>query len=236
MSEHYILSIETATSCCSVSLASRGQHVATIIADEPNLHATKLTVFIKELFEAQGLSMTQLSAIAVSKGPGSYTGLRIGVSTAKGLCYALDLPLIGNETLKALMVGYLESYGDLEEKTLLCPMIDARRREVYTSIYGIDGEVFQGTQALIIDEHTFDHYIEKGYRLVLFGSGADKFVETFETNPHVYVQTGFDSVASYQDKIAYERYVEERFEDLAYFEPFYLKDFVATKPKRSPLL
>ena len=236
MSKNYILSIETATTSCSVSLASHGEHIGTIVGDAPNLHAAKLTVFIEDLLKTSGLTMQQLSAISVSKGPGSYTGLRIGVSAAKGLSYALDIPLIGNGTLNALVAGYLESSTGFTNRTLLCPMIDARRREVYTAIFYANGKLFQPTQALIVDEHTFDAYLEQGYQLILFGSGADKFEETFRAHSQVRVSAGFDSFASYQDKIAYQAYQQGRFEDVAYFEPFYLKDFVATTPKRSPLL
>ncbi|MGO1521352.1 MAG: tRNA (adenosine(37)-N6)-threonylcarbamoyltransferase complex dimerization subunit type 1 TsaB [Sphingobacterium sp.] len=236
MSKNYILSIETATTSCSVSLASDGEHIATIIGEAPNLHSSKLTVFIQDLLTGCGLTMKQLSAVAVSKGPGSYTGLRIGVSTAKGLCYAMDIPLIGIGTLEALVAGYLEPRDGLDKMTLLCPMIDARRREVYTAIYHSDGEWFQPTQALIVDEHTFDDYLQQGHQLILFGSGADKFAETFDGHPQVHVHTNFDSFAAYQDKIAYQAYQQRRFENVAYFEPFYLKDFVASTPKRSPLL
>src|SRR5690606_36044864 len=142
-------------------------------------------VFVDEVFRESGVAADRLSAVAVSKGPGSYTGLRIGVSTAKGLSYALDIPLIGNGTLEALVAGYLSSNG-FDDKTLLCPMIDARRREVYTAIFHADGKLFQPTQALIVDEYTFDDYLQQGYQLILFGSGADKFEETFHSHSHVH--------------------------------------------------
>lgn len=236
MSNSYILSIETATNLCSVSLSNHGQNLCSVVGNEPNLHATKLTVFIQELMEKAALSLDQLHAVAVSMGPGSYTGLRIGVSTAKGLCYALDIPLIANNTLEALKDGFMAKYPQSDDKVLLLPMIDARRREVYTAVFHADGSLYKKTEALIIDEHTFDGYLNEGYRLVLFGSGADKFIPTFENNDKVQVIAGFDSIANFQDEVSYKKFVDQKFEDVAYFEPFYLKDFVATTPKKSPLL
>lgn len=236
MPEQYILSIETATPNCSVSLSHNGKPIAMKSAESPNLHAAKLTCFVDDLLNDQEISMRQVSAVAVSKGPGSYTGLRIGVSTAKGLCYALDIPMIGIETLEALVTGFRAFHSEITPQTLLCPMIDARRREVYTSLYHGDGQLFQATQALIIDEETFDSLIDQGYRLLLFGTGADKFKETFAARPDIQVIPGFPCLANYQDSLAHVRYQQQAFENLAYFEPFYLKDFVATQPKRSPLL
>jgi len=237
MSNSYILSIETATNQCSVSLSDQGKHLFTVVGEEPNLHATKLTVFIQELMDKAELKLNQLSAIAVSKGPGSYTGLRIGVSTAKGLCYALDIPLISNNTLEALVEGFKREYADLlPGKVLLLPMIDARRREVYTAVFSSEGTLIRETEALIVDENSFDHYLEEGYKLILFGSGADKFISTFENNDNIQVIPEFDSFAIYQDSVSYKKYQDQIFEDVAYFEPFYLKDFVASTPKKSPLL
>lgn len=236
MSNSYILSIETATNLCSVSLSNHGQNLCSVVGDEPNLHATKLTVFIQELMDKAAMSLDQLAAVAVSMGPGSYTGLRIAVSTAKGLCYALDIPLIANNTLEALKDGFMAKYPQSDHKVLLLPMIDARRREVYTAVFHTDGSLYKETEALIIDEHTFDGYLNDGYRLILFGSGADKFMTTFENNDQVQVIAGFDSIANYQDEVSYKKFVDQKFEDVAYFEPFYLKDFVATTPKKSPLL
>lgn len=236
-SNTYILSIETATNLCTVSLANHGETLFSIVGEEPNLHATKLTVFVQEVVERAGLTFADLSAIAVSKGPGSYTGLRIGVSTAKGLCYALDIPLIANNSLEALVAGYMEKFGaDLDGEVLLCPMIDARRREVYTALFDAQGRELSETHALIVDETTFNSYLEQGKQLILFGSGADKFAETFAHIPAITVVPAFDSLASHQDRMAYAKFQAAAFEDVAYFEPFYLKDFVATTPKKSPLL
>lgn len=236
MSNSYILSIETATNLCSVSLSNHGQNLFSVVGNEPNLHATKLTIFIQELMDKAAMTLDQLAAVAVSMGPGSYTGLRIGVSTAKGLCYALDIPLIANNTLEALKDGFIAKNPQADDKVLLLPMIDARRREVYTAVFRADGSLYKETEALIIDEHTFDGYLNEGYRLVLFGSGADKFTPTFENNDKVKVIAGFDSIANFQDEVSYRKLQDQKFEDVAYFEPFYLKDFVATTPKKSPLL
>ncbi len=237
MSDTYILSIETATNQCSVSLSNQGQPFLEVRGEEANLHASKLTLFIQELLDKAGLRFKQLSAIAVSMGPGSYTGLRIGVSTAKGLCYALDIPLIANNTLEALAIGFIQkNLIDVNDKTLLLPMIDARRREVYTAFYRTDGTLFKETAALIIDEKSFDSYLDEGYKLILFGSGADKFVPTFEEEDRIQVIEGFDSFAVFQDSMSFLKFQNGNFEDVAYFEPFYLKDFVASTPKKIPLL
>lgn len=236
MSNSYILSIETATNNCSVSLSNQGKHLFSVVSSEPNLHATKLTVFIQELMEKAEMTLDQLDAVAVSMGPGSYTGLRIGVSTAKGLCYALDIPLIANNTLEALTEGFREQYPTFNEMTLLVPMIDARRREVYCAFFQTDGTLFKKTEALIIDENSFDAYLDQGFQLILFGSGADKFIPTFEHNDKIQVFPEFDSLSRFQVSRSYEKFENKQFEDVAYFEPFYLKDFVASTPKKSPLL
>mgnify|MGYP000982300376 CR=1 FL=1 len=237
MSNSYILSIETATNLCSVSLSNNGKSMYSIVGQEANLHATKLTVFIQELLGKVGLKINQLAAVSVSMGPGSYTGLRIGVSTAKGICYALEIPLIANVTLDALVAGFKAKSGlVLEEKTLLLPMVDARRREVYTAIYSNHGKQIKQTEALIIDQDSFNSYLDSGYKLILFGSGADKFAETFDNNDAIQVILGFDSLASFQDEISFQKFQDQAFEDLVYFEPFYLKDFVATTPKKSLFL
>ena len=237
MSDKYILSIETATNLCSVSLAKNGNNVFSVVGEEPNLHATKLTVFIQNLMQKSGLSLDQLSAVAVSMGPGSYTGLRIGVSTAKGLCYGLDIPLIANNTLEALVAGYLaKDKPAIESNSLLVPMIDARRREVYTAVFDCKGMLLKETEALIIDQNSFDEFLNAGHQVILFGSGADKFTDTFENHKNIQVVTSFDSIATYQDRVSYDKFLGQQFEDVAYFEPFYLKDFVATTPKKSPLL
>ncbi len=165
-------------------------------------------------------------------GPGSYTGLRIGVSTAKGLCYALDIPLLGINTLSAMAQGFLASQK-LESKTnLFLPMIDARRMEVYTEILNDQLEILVPTAAEIITEHSFDTWIDQGFQLHLFGSGADKFQELFSTNSNIKIYPNVENSAAHLTRAAYAAYQAEKWEDLAYFEPYYLKDFVVTTSQK----
>lgn len=236
MSDIYILSIDTATPLCSVSISKNGSTVYELVGDDPNMHASSLTLFVKRVLEKANLEMNQLSAVAVSKGPGSYTGLRIGVSVAKGLCYALDIPLIANNTLEAMFSGFQQLSSITDESTLLLPMIDARRQEVYTQVFSVKGQIIEETKALIVDTDTFNSYLENGKNLIFFGSGADKFEEMFRKQPAIEIYVGFDTKASFQDAISFEKFQQSQFEDVAYFEPFYLKDFVVSTPKKSPLL
>ncbi len=235
MSNCYILSIETATQVCSVSLSNNGRLVDSVFSNEPNMHATALTVFIQELLDKTGLTFQDLAAVSVSMGPGSYTGLRIGVSAAKGLCYALDIPLIGINSLEAMLGGYLMKHEHAGEKLMLCPMIDARRLEVYTAFFDADGTPLMETHALIVDDQTFDVYLKEGFKVVLFGAGADKFKEMFASKEGVTIVEGFESHAAQQGKRAYDKFKQQQFEDVAYFEPYYLKDFVVTKSKKNLL-
>ncbi|GAA4797928.1 tRNA (adenosine(37)-N6)-threonylcarbamoyltransferase complex dimerization subunit type 1 TsaB [Olivibacter ginsenosidimutans] len=228
-----ILHIETATPVCSVALSTNGNLVAYKDHHEANIHASKLTVFIQEVLDEANCAIEHLHAVAVSKGPGSYTGLRIGVSAAKGFCYALDIPLIAIPTLDALLEGFLMAHStEYTADTLFCPMIDARRMEVYTTVYTYTKERLNPVAAHIIDALSFDDLSKKN-PLVLFGEGADKFATLFEHHPIVQVFTGFLNSARYQVSIAYTRYQQQLFEDVAYFEPFYLKDFIPTTPKNS---
>src|SRR5690606_4160016 len=179
MSQAMILQIETSTQVCSVALSADGMVVACREVDAPNVHATRLTGLISELMEEMELVYSDLAAIAVSKGPGSYTGLRIGVSTAKGLCYATDLPLIGIGTLDAMADGFSTLHtGRFDGQTWLCPMLDARRMEVYRAIYDNLCRPLAETAAVIVDKHTFDD-LPADQQIVLFGNGADKLVPLF---------------------------------------------------------
>lgn len=234
MDIHYILQIETATQVCSAALSANGETVAFIDVDEPNVHASRLTLLVEELLQKTGLGFDDLAAVAVSKGPGSYTGLRIGVSTAKGLCYAADLPLIGIDTLAGMAAGFVAASGASSGvNTLLCPMIDARRMEVYTAVYDEKLQLNKPTAALVVDEQTFE-YLEPYQQIILFGSGAGKLASVFAGHPQVDVKAAFKNSASHLSNIAYRALLEKQFVDLAYFEPYYLKDFVATKPKKQP--
>lgn len=223
----YILQIDTATEVCSVSLSLNGQIVDKIDAAEPNLHASKLTVFIDELLQNANLTYHHLSAIAVSKGPGSYTGLRIGVSTAKGLCYALDIPLLAVNTLESMYTGYLLLQQDRFD--LYIPMLDARRMEVYMMTLDAMGNILKETQAVVIDSETFLIYADK--QICLFGSGADKLNATFAESSNITIDSSYKHSSAYLAKSAFEKFNKQEFEDLIYFEPYYLKEFIATTPK-----
>lgn len=219
-----IIQIETATSACSVALAEQGNVIACREIDQRNVHAEKLTVFIGEVMALAGKSYRQLDAVAVSCGPGSYTGLRIGVSTAKGLCFALDKPLIAVETLSAMADGFA-ARNDCVGR-LLCPMIDARRMEVFTAVFDRSGQKLWGTSAEIINEHSFAEFLDQR-QMVFFGDGAAKCREILRRNSNALISEGFINSASDLSRRALEKYRSSDFEDVAYFEPYYLKDFVA---------
>lgn len=226
-----ILQIETATSVCSCALSLQGKTIAIKEIDQINVHIEKLTLLIESLLEEAGYAFKDLEAVAVSMGPGSYTGLRIGVSTAKGLCYALDLPLLAVNTLDAMAQGFMDQYSEQGKEALICPMIDARRMEVYSAVYDCKLNQINPVAARIIDGDSFKGLIVGSNTLVLFGDGAEKFTETFLTNEQIVIHKGFVNSAAYLSRLAFEKAHNRAFEDVAYFEPFYLKDFVPTQPK-----
>lgn len=231
MTHSYILQIDTSTPVCSVALSCDGVSIAQADAGQFNMHAQQLTLLCKQLLDQKGISMQQLTAVAVAKGPGSYTGLRIGVSAAKGLCYAADLPLIGIDSLHSLAVHYRETHASqMGPDTLLCPMIDARRMEVYMALFSSQMELVQPTAARIIDAQSFDDLLP-GQTVHLFGSGADKFSDLFATHERVRVLAGVEASAGAMSSIAYLAWQQGDTVDLAYFEPYYLKDFIPTTPK-----
>ena len=224
-----ILQIETATSSCSVALANVGNSLAIKQLSGRNVHAEIITLFIEEIVSSAGIALQNIDAVAVSSGPGSYTGLRIGVSTAKGLCFALDKPLIAVETLEAMAFGAIAQQRDLiSSSTLLCPMIDARRMEVYTAIFDAEGSRVRHTSAEIIDENSFTNLLEDN-RIVFFGDGAVKCRDVLGKNNNALFITGFVNSAADLTKKAFEKFKNKTFEDVAYFEPYYLKDFIAGK-------
>ena len=223
-----ILQIETATQICSVALSIDGKTVALKEESGQNLHASNLTLFIDGVIKSACLTYKDLDAVAVSKGPGSYTGLRIGVSTAKGLCYALDLPLIAIETLEMMAAGFF--HENPEYNGLVCPMIDARRMEVYTAIFDAELKVLEPTSAKIIDETSFKSILDKN-QMVFLGDGAAKCSETLSHPNSAFNAINFNS-ASYMSALAFNAFKVNNFENVAYFEPFYLKDFVLTQPKK----
>lgn len=224
-----ILQIETATTSCSIALAHNKQILGFKQINARNMHAQVITVYIDELMAQANLKYADLDAIAVSCGPGSYTGLRIGVSTAKGLCFALDKPLIAVDTLAAMANGALCD-NKIDKDTLLCPMIDARRMEVYTAVFTTSGEVIKPTAAEIIDESSFDQLL-KHQPVLFFGDGAEKCRATLSHNPNAKLLTGFENSATHLTQLAADKFERAEFEDVAYFEPFYLKDFIAGTKK-----
>ena len=224
-----ILQIETATTTCSVALAQGGILLAYKEVNQRNIHAEVITLFIEEIIKEAGKTYHDLDAIAVSCGPGSYTGLRIGVSTAKGLCFALDKPLIAIETLQAMADGLVaEGIVQADTSTLLCPMIDARRMEVYTAVFDSQGKRVMPTSAVIVDENSFNSLL-KINKMLFFGDGADKCIVALGTIANAQFIPGFINTARHLTTSALERYWQKDFEDVAYFEPYYLKDFIAGK-------
>ena len=219
--EVYILNIETSTKACSVALHKNGELIVSREDVTTNFsHSEKLLKFISKLFSDAKLSLSDLDAIAVSMGPGSYTGLRIGVSTSKGLCYGLDIPLISISTLKAMSFGMaLEIKADL-----YCPMIDARRMEVYSAFFDINNIEVRKIQADIIDENSYKKELEK--KVVFFGDGSEKIKEKIRHKNAMFISNIHPS-AKNMGLLSYQKFNKSLFEDLAYFEPFYLKDFVA---------
>ena len=220
----YILNLETSTKNCSVSIAKSGELIAIKeIATIGFSHAEKLHVFMEEVLAEVNLTFSDLSAIAVGKGPGSYTGLRIGVSAAKGICFALDIPLLSIETLKILAVSTTISEG------LLVPMLDARRLEVYSAVYNSDYEQVRETEAQIIDETAFEKELNQG-KVYFLGDGAEKCKELIKHENAIFIDGKFPS-AKEMASLSFDKYKKNDIEDVAYFVPFYLKDFVGTKPK-----
>ena len=230
-----ILNLDTSKQICSVALAQDGELIAQKESHEEKSHASLLSVFIRDILTEKSIGVSDLDAVAVSKGPGSYTGLRIGVSTAKGLAYASGIPLISVDTLSALATGASNSNQLEREPTaldgpiLLCPMIDARRMEVFTATFHPSGEVVEAISAKIIEEDSYQGLLEH-YHIVFFGNGSGKCREII-THPNAIFLDGIETSAIYMIPLAEAAWQQKSFEDVAYFEPFYLKDFVATIPK-----
>lgn len=233
-----LLSIETGTDVCSVALSKDDKLLSLRESDQGQDHARKLGVYIDEILRENGYDADELDAVIVGKGPGSYTGLRIGVSTAKGLCYALDIPLIGVGSTESLAYVAAEDYEagivDIEEddwaQAFLCPMIDARRMEVYAQVFDTRITPLSEVGAHIITEESFGEFIGKGHRFVIFGNGAAKCAGTLPAQG----ATLIDVTPSARGLVrpGFEAFQSGRFEDIAYFEPFYLKDFVVTASKK----
>jgi tRNA threonylcarbamoyladenosine biosynthesis protein TsaB len=224
----YILNIETTTTNCSVSLSKNGE---TLVLKEDYgqgySHAERLHVFIDQVLGEKSIKPEQLDAIAVSKGPGSYTGLRIGVSAAKGLCFALDIPLISIATLESL------AHQVKDAKGMIVPMLDARRMEVYSAVFSSDYKQIRETQAQILEESSFKAYLDTDM-VSFIGNGVEKTKDLIKHSNAQFIDAKLPS-ANEMSVLSYQKFQEKNFEDVAYFEPYYLKDFVAIKSKKSAL-
>ncbi|HEY5592968.1 MAG TPA: tRNA (adenosine(37)-N6)-threonylcarbamoyltransferase complex dimerization subunit type 1 TsaB [Paludibacter sp.] len=225
-----ILHLETSTNVCSIALSENGICLFSKSNGDGMNHAALLSVFIAEAMEFLKTSSRKLDAVAVSSGPGSYTGLRIGVSTAKGLCYGLDIPLIAISTLEVLTAEALSSVEDAEN-FLFCPMIDARRMEVYAAFYNSKGKIQREIAADIIDAETYSEILEN-HVVYFFGNGAEKCKISL-THPNARFIKDLVPLAENMISLAEKAFTEKRFEDVAYFEPFYLKEFHTTAPRKN---
>ena len=220
---NYILNIETATKNCSVSLAKNGETVlCKEIAEQGYSHAEKLHVFIEQILKETEVSVQDLKAIAVSKGPGSYTGLRIGVSTAKGLCYALGIPLISVDTLQVLTKQVVV------EKGLIVPMLDARRMEVYSAVFDSNHIKIKEVQAEILTENSYAETTEPIY---FIGDCQEKCKTVLRADNFYFLTEIIFPSANEMSALSFDKFTQNQFEDVAYFEPFYLKDFLIAKSK-----
>lgn len=229
-----ILCLETATPTCSVAINDGSQNLALRECKGQNAHSEKITLFIKEVLDEVGLTYNQLDAVAVSKGPGSYTGLRIGVSTAKGVCYAAGLPLMAIDTLHAMAYGMRDKLGaELQPGDLLVPMIDARRLEVYCAVFDTNLNKVKDTEAVVFDQTARLSPLSShlsSTRLWLFGDGAPKLRELVDNEDQIRIVDDFAPSAAYMATLSDQALKAGDFVDVAYFEPFYLKDFIAGKP------
>jgi tRNA threonylcarbamoyladenosine biosynthesis protein TsaB len=231
-----ILCLETATSLCSVALCDRNRVVALRESSEDRSHASLLTVFIDEIFKQTGIKADELDAVAVSKGPGSYTGLRIGVSVAKGITYAASVPLISVDTTLSMFHGFIamaEGKYTISHTDLFCPALDARRMEIYYSIFDSSGNIVRNVRAEIIDNDSLND-VPASSRIFVFGDGAAKCREVINRK-NVVFDENFTISSAFMNTPAYVALDNRRFEDIAYFEPFYLKDFLTSKPVKNIL-
>ena len=227
--------MDTATDICTVSIFEDDNCIASRDSGEERSHAVQLAVYIDEILKEAGMQVSALDAIAISKGPGSYTGLRIGVSTVKGLCYAAGIPMISVSTLQAMCFGVSQDFPEQNNLAdfYFCPMLDARRMEVYTAFYKTDYTKAQDISAEIIDDHSFKDKLD-AKPVIFFGNGAEKTKEHLTHSNAVFYDSYVHS-SKYMITIAQDKLANRDFENVAYFEPFYLKDFVATRPRKNIL-
>lgn len=219
-----ILSLDTSTNSCSAALHDEGKLLISADLHVPQAHGSKLAPLIKNLFEISGIEFSSLKAVALTSGPGSYTGLRIGTSTAKGICFAFNIPLISFNVLSLLAFQARKSgFTD----GLLCPMIDARRMEVYCSLIDSNGSEVLPMEAKVIDETSFGEQLQSG-KVYFFGNGAEKCQELIRNENAVFL-SGFNPSAAVLGEMAFGKYGRNEFEDLVHFEPVYLKEFLVKK-------
>lgn len=230
-----VICIETATSICSVALCDRNGVTGLRESTDLKSHAASLTVFIDELLKENGLKVSELEAVAAGRGPGSYTGLRIGVSVAKGLSFGAGIPLIAIDTTLSMFRGARALFPGIkdEDPVLFCPMLDARRMEVYCALYDGAGKTVRNIAAEILTGDSFQDIPEE-VKIIMFGDGASKAKELLHRKNVIFADD-FRISASHLQKDAYEALDEKRFEDVAYFEPFYLKDFITSTPRKNVL-
>jgi len=224
-----ILSLETSSPVCSVALHQDGRLVGQSELRLEKSHSSHLSVLVNQLLENSQYTLRDLAAVAVSDGPGSYTGLRIGAAAAKGLCFALDLPLIAVSTLQAI-AGQVAAYTVAAEDVLFCPMLDARRMEVYSALYAADGREVLAPAPLILEPDTLAEQLAH-HRLLFFGNGAAKFQPLVADQPHAGFLGGIEPSAIAVGTLAQAAFVRQDFRDVAYYEPFYLKEVYTTTPK-----
>jgi len=220
-----ILSLETSTNVCAVALFEGDKLIGEAIISTEKSHSKSLVTLVASTLEDCNVPISALSAVAISKGPGSYTGLRIGTSFAKGICYSLDLPLISIDTLD----GMIESLSEKKPKMLFCPMIDARRMEVYFKISDRSGKVVSETQPKIIEPSSFSELLDN-HSILFFGDGSEK-CQPVINHENAFFSNDFNMSAKGVGKLAFSKFVSDDFENMAYFEPFYLKEYKAGKPK-----
>ncbi|MEY4593620.1 MAG: tRNA ((37)-N6)-threonylcarbamoyltransferase complex dimerization subunit type 1 TsaB [Bacteroidota bacterium] len=226
------LAIETATSVCSVAVLQNGNVLASRQTIEGYAHAEKLAVFIQEVCKESGITLTTLDAIVVSGGPGSYTGLRIGVSTAKGICWALDKPLIAIPTLTSMASG-ARTFVDVTTPYLLCPLIDARRMEVYTAVFNDKGEEIKPVSATIVEQSTFDDLLKNNV-VYFFGDGMPKCKSLLSSNSNARFLDDYQMNASHLNQPALNRMKHGDTDHVGLYEPHYFKEFVAGKGSQLP--
>ncbi len=228
----YLLHIETSGKICSVSLSEKEKLLSVKEDDAAYSHATKLAIFIESILKENGMQVKDLSAVSVSCGPGSYTGLRIGSSLAKGLCYGMPhIKLLAIPTLEIITNAFLSEFSS-PEATRFCPMIDARRMEVYTALFDGKANQIMPTCAMIIDENSFQDVLQE-HKVAFFGDGAKKCNEVINHPNAIFYDVKYASADMI--KLSFKAHKEKKFVDVAYFEPFYLKDFIAGKAGKTAL-